>query len=79
MDETIVEGKKATYRITSELVPPNPPGKVYVDALVDVVAVNVATGEEAHRERYELRQQHNNSDLAAAKEIVKRLAANDFK
>jgi hypothetical protein len=46
MDEVIVEGTKATYKITSELVPPSPPGEVYVDALVDIVAVNVATGEE---------------------------------
>jgi hypothetical protein len=79
MDEIIVEGKQATYSITSRVVPPNPPDKLYVDTPVDLIAINVETGKEVYREHWILRQQHNNEDLDAALRQFKILAANDFK
>ena len=78
MDDRIVEGKQATYRLISRVVPPNPPGKIYIDTPVDLIAFDIETDKEVFRERYELRQDHNNEDLAAAFRFFTALAENDF-
>ena len=46
--EQVVEGKDATYRITSRVVPPIPRDKVYNETPVFLIAHNVEkTGKEA--------------------------------
>ena len=79
MTNRIVKGKQATYRLISRVVPPNPPDKIYIDTLVDLIAFDIETDKEVFTERYELRQEHNNEDLAAAFRSFATLAENDFK
>ena len=79
MDDRIVKGKQATYRIISRVVPPNPPDKIYINTPVDLIAYDIETDKEVFREHYELRQQHNNEDLAAAFRSFTALAESDFK
>jgi hypothetical protein len=78
MDEIIIKGKKASYSIRTEAVPPNPPDKVQIDAPIDFIAVNTETNEEEVRHRVVFMQGYSNADLQRELEYFKASAAEDF-
>jgi hypothetical protein len=78
MNEEIVKGIKASYRVWTEIVPPKQRDKLYIDTPIAFIAVNVETGEEARRQTIVFKHGYTNADLKSQLESFTIAAAKHF-
>ena len=79
----VVEGKKRTYSVQSELIGPSPvigppPGVTDIDTKIEMSARDIGTGEIVKQERFILHQGRENVELAHIFEMYESQAVDDF-